>query len=137
METSHLSRRLRVWREWLLNIRITKSWQYLLYLYLILPGVLFLLAWMLRNTAAGPGLATLYHTYNLFAICPVLNFHSFTGVVGLGLAVWFLWQPFRRRDWPDLAASLLLAGANFAFFFLETSAGVPLNYLALRLLVFQ
>ena len=116
------------------SFRITKSWQYLLYFYLILPGILFLLAWILRNTFLGSPLGILYHNYNLFAICPVPNFQSYTGVVGFFMALWFLWQPLRRQDWPDLGLSLGLVAINAAFFLLETPDGVALNYLALRLL---
>lgn len=121
----------------LLNFQLTKSWQYLLYIYLILPGILCLLSWLFRGSGLGRSLATLYHTYNLFAVCPIPNFHSFTGVVGLCLAAWFLWKPLRRRDWLDLGLSLVLVMANFAFFYLQTPDGVNLNYLVLRYLSFQ
>lgn len=121
----------------LLNFQLTKSWQYLLYIYLVLPGILCLLAWLFRGNGLGRSLAALYHTYNLFAVCPIPNFQSFTGVVGFCLAVWFLWKPLRRRDWLDLALSLALAAANFAFFYLQTPDGVNLNYLVLRYLSFQ
>lgn len=112
------------------GFEIRKSWQYQLYIAAVLPGVLFLLAWLLRSGGMGVALARVFHTYNLYVSSPVPNLSPFngTGVLGLvltaALAVWAV----RRKDWADLAVTLLLAGLNAAYFLLGW------NYQLLRFL---
>ncbi len=116
---------------------LSRSWQYLLYIYVVLPAVLFLFAWLLRGNSMGHALASLYHTYNIFVVCPIPNFQSFTGVLGLLLAIYFLIQPIWRKNWFDLAISGALVLLNFLFFYLQTPDGINLNYVLLRFLSFQ
>jgi len=110
------------------RFEIKKSWQYLLYIVVVLPGLLYLLAWLLRGGGTGVALARMFHTYNLYVSSPIPNFSPFngTGVLGLAillaLAVWAV----RRKDWPDLAVTLALGAANAAYFWMEW------NYLLLR-----
>ena len=112
------------------EIKLTQSWQYLAYLYLALYGVLLLLALLLKNTGLGVMLAGLFHNYGLYVIQVIPNFSNFTGVVGAGLAIFFLGWAVRRRDWLDLILSLALVGLNFAYFFFQW------NYLLVPLLRF-
>ena len=117
-------------REKAEHFEIRKSWQYQLYITLVLPGLLFLLAWLLRGGGAGMMLGRLFHTYNLYVSNPLPNLSPFngTGVLGLliliGLAVWAI----RRRDWTDLAVTLALGGINAFYFWTEW------NYRLLRFL---
>lgn len=111
-------------KEKLLNSKISKSWQYLCYIYLLLPGLLFLLGWLTQSKTFG----SLFHNYGLFAINPIPNLSALTGVVGLGLAVWFLVAALRRRDWLDFAVSATLVALNAAYFYF----GV--NYILLKML---
>jgi len=110
------------------QFEVRKSWQYQLYVALILPGLLFLLAWLLQRQALGVALARLYHTYNLYVASPIPNLAPFngTGVLGLvillGLCVWAV----RRRDWADLGVTLALGAVNAVYFWLGW------NYLLLR-----
>lgn len=112
------------------RLEIKKSWQYQLYITLVLPGLLFLLAWLLRGGGAGMMLGRLFHTYNLYVSNPLPNLSPFngTGVLGLliliGLAVWAI----RRKDWTDLAVTLALGGINALYFWMEW------NYRLLRFL---
>lgn len=99
-------------KDRLMNIKVTKSWQYLAYLYLALPGLLFLLGWTTQSKIFG----SLFHNYGLFGVNPIPNLSTFTGIVGLGLAIWFLVSALRRRDWLDLAISAVLVALNAAYF---------------------
>lgn len=103
------------------RFEIKKSWQYLLYIVVVLPGVLFLLAWLLRNAGAGVMFGRLFHTYNLYVSSPLPNFDPFNGVGVLGLvilAVLAVWA-VRRKDWPDLALTLGLGAVNAVYFWME------------------
>lgn len=55
------------------GFEIRKSYQYLLYIVAVLPGVLFLLAYLLRNGGMGVALARMFHTYNLYVSSPLPN----------------------------------------------------------------
>ena len=86
------------------KFEIRKSWQYLLYITVVLPAVLFLLAYLLGDSAFGVSLGRILHTYGLYVSSPIPNLDPFngTGVLGLvilaALAVWAV----RRRDWAAL-----------------------------------
>lgn len=103
------------------RFEIQKSWQYLLYIAGVLPGALFLLAWLLRGSGLGVMFGRLFHTYNLYVSSPLPNVDPFNGVGVLGLvilvvlAVWAV----RRRDWPDLAITLGIGAVNAVYFWME------------------
>lgn len=104
-------------KEKLLSSEIKKSWVYLLYIYWILPVLLFVLAWALRDTGMGSTFGALFHNYGLFVACPIPS-ASLTGIFGLVLGLVFLFKAFRRRDWADFGicvALLLLTAAYFYF----------------------
>ena len=100
------------------KFEIRKSWQYLLYITVVLPAVLFLLAYLLGDSAFGVSLGRIFHTYGLYVSSPIPNLDPFngTGVLGLvilaALAVWAV----RRRDWADLGITLALGAANALYF---------------------
>lgn len=112
------------------KFEIKKSWQYLAYIAVVLPGILFLLAYLLRSSGTGVMLARMFHTYNLYVSSPVPNLAPFngTGVVGLAALVYLVVWGVRRKDWLDLGITLALGAANAAYFLLEW------NYTILRLL---
>lgn len=111
-------------KEKFMNAKITKSWQYLAYIYLLLPALLFLLGWLTQSKVFG----ALFHNYGLFATNPIPNLSSFTGIIGLGIAIWFLVAALRRKDWGDFAISAVLIAFNAAYFILG------LNYTLLSML---
>ena len=112
------------------RLEIKKSWQYQLYITLVLPGILFLLAWLLRSGSTGVMLGRLFHTYSLYVASPLPNLSPFngTGVLGLGLLAALLVWAVRRRDWPDLLVTAALGGLNLLYFSMEW------NYQLLRFL---
>ena len=58
-------------------------WQWLLYIDILLPALLFGLAYLTQST----GLARIYHSYCLYIASPVPRFPSLTGVVGAVIAL--------------------------------------------------
>ena len=112
------------------KFEIKKSWQYLAYIAVVLPGILFLLAYLLRSSGTGVMLARMFHTYNLYVSSPLPNLSPFngTGVLGLGLLAALLVWAVRRRDWPDLLVTAALGGLNLLYFSMEW------NYQLLRFL---
>lgn len=111
------------------EIKLDKSWHYLCYIYLLLPGVLFLLALLGKNQPFAKTLGLLFHNYGLFVTNTVPNLSTFTGVLGLGLALWFLLDTARRRDWTDMTISLVLVACNTVYFLMGW------NYLLAGMLV--
>lgn len=110
------------------RFEIKKSWQYQLYITVVLPALLFLLAWVLQGNGLGVTLARIFHTYNLYVSNPLPNLAPFngTGLVGLVLLLWLCFGAVRRKDWPDLGITLALGTANAVYFWQEW------NYLLLR-----
>lgn len=113
-----------------LGIEINKSWVYLIYVYLLLPALLFLLAWALRSTGMGGTFGTLFHNYGLFIASPIPS-ASLTGIVGLLLGVFFTAKAVRKRDWLDTGICVVLILANAACYLLE------LNYKLLPFITLQ
>lgn len=93
---------------------------YLLYLDLLLPGLLYLMAWI---TQAGFP-ARLFHAYGLYLVSPAFvtadglwtaqNGIGIGGLVLHGVAI--AWSLQLGRKWEALASAVLLA-LLFAFFF--------------------
>ena len=95
---------------------------------MVLPALLFLLAWALQGNGLGVTPARIFHTYNLYVSSPLLNLAPFngTGLVGLVLLLWLCFGAIRRKDWPDLGITLALGAANAVYFWQGW------NYLLLR-----
>lgn len=100
---------------------IQKSWQYMLYIAGVLPGAIYLLAWLLRENVSGVMLARLFHTYNLYVSSPIPNLSPFNGagILGLVILVVLVVWAIRRKDWPDLALTLGLGAVNAFYFWAE------------------
>ena len=105
------------------SFSLTKSWQYLVYIYIVLPGLIFLLAQIFKNISLGSTMSSLFHTYNLYAISTVPNFSpfNFTGIIGIVIAVYFIFHAVKSKDWKDLIISSVLVAANFLYFLFEVN----------------
>lgn len=103
------------------HFELQKSWQYLLYIAGVLPGALFLLAWLLRGGGAGVMFGRLFHTYNLYVSSPLPNFSPFNGVGVLGLVILavLVVRAARRKDKFDLALTLGIGAVNAFYFWAE------------------
>jgi hypothetical protein len=88
------------------------SWQWMLYLYVFVPAMLYGLAYF-----SGAGfLGRMYHTYNLYIINPVPNFENYTGLAGFFIAMYLLFRPLQRRKWLDFGLSAVLTALIVSFF---------------------
>ena len=115
-------------RFWLLPT-FGRGWLWLVYLDLVLPALL----WVLANLLQSRTLALLFHNYGLYIIstAPVdhtgaLFFLTLTGVPGLLLHGYAVARGLIRRDRLDAALCLLLGLLVFLVFFfdLNTSTAV-------------
>lgn len=116
------------WKKKVNESEVQKSWQYMLYIAGILPGAIYLLAWLLRENISGLMLGRLFHTYSLYVSSPIPHIDPFngTGVLGLVILVALVVWAIRRKDWPDLAITLALGAINAYYFWAEW------NYMLLR-----
>lgn len=112
------------------KLELKKSWQWLLYLYLVLPLLIFGAAFLLKNTSFGVSLARIFHSYNLYIINPIPDLASLTGIVGVVLPLVFILPTLRKKDYGDLLICLGLVAAVAVYFYFEW------NYLAVPLLRF-
>ena len=108
------------------GFKFDKGWKFLLYFDIILPALLFLLAWLVK----APRLAMLFHSYEIFVINPIPNFLTLTGIVGLLFHGGVLAYTLFKRDYKDFGICLALSLMVAAFFLLE------INYLILKPLEF-
>lgn len=114
----------------LANMQMERSWQWLLYLDVILPGILFLLALLLPMESLAASLARLFHSYSVYVSNPIPNLANFMGIVGLAVHLGALIMALRRKDKLDLLLSALLTLAVSLYFYLG------LNYQLVRYLSF-
>jgi len=116
------------------KMKMNQGWQWLLYLDIIFPLILFLIA-LLPISGIQSTFAHFYHNYNLFIICPIPNISAMIGVFGLILHVGLMGLALFRKKWLDLILCTLFLLAMLAFFGLPID-GMPLNYHVIKLLDF-
>ena len=109
---------------------LKKMWQWLAYLYVVLPAVLFLLGFLTRNLEMGVVFARLFHSYCMYIVNPIPDVPSLTGILGAVLALGTVFYTLYRRDFRDFGLSVGLIALNFAFYFTQT------NYLLIPYLRF-
>lgn len=113
------------------SFELKKMWQWLVYLYLVLPGLLFFLGVLTRNMDLGVVFARLFHSYCLYVVNPIPDVPSMTGILGAVLALGTVFYTLYRRDFRDFGFSFVLIVLNFLFYFTQT------NYLLTRFLRFM
>lgn len=112
------------------SLELKKMWQWLLYLYLVLPLVLFVLGLLTRNLDMGVMFARLFHSYCMYVVNPIPDVPSMTGIFGAVLALGVVFYTLYRRDFKDFGISLGLIALNAVFYYTQ------LNYLLIRFLRF-
>lgn len=110
-------------------LKMDRGWKWLLYIDILLPGLLFLLA-LLPIASVGSSFARFFHTYSLFVMNTIPDFTVFTGILGLAAHLGILiWAAVKRR-WVDLIICLAITAAVTLYFCLGW------NYLLVGLLNF-
>ena len=61
------------------NFKFDKGWKILIYFDIILPAILFVLAFL----SGFPFLAKIFHSYEIFIVNPIPGFTSLEGIIGL------------------------------------------------------
>ncbi len=114
--------------EKLKNFELKKGWQWMLYLNLIFPALLFFGGVAFKNISLGVTMAKWFHSYGLYIINPIPNFSAFTGIAGFLYPLYFFYKAAAKKDWLDLVLCLVIWGATAVYFWQEW------NYLLLRFL---
>ena len=91
---------------------LKKMWQWLAYLYVVLPALLFLLGFLTRNMDMGILFARLFHSYCLYSRCAVHDRHS-RGSIGTGCGLLHPVPP----GFPGLRCELRTHSAEFSLLF--------------------
>ncbi len=92
----------------LFDKQLKKSWPWLLYLDLILPGVLYLLTWLLPGETIAVLFARLYHSYTMYVSNPVPQAATLMGIVGLIVHALALGNALKRKDRIDFLITLVI-----------------------------
>lgn len=109
------------------SFELTKMWQWLLYIDILLPALLFGLAYLTQST----GLARIYHSYCLYIASPVPRFPSLTGVVGAVIGLGTVFRALYKKDIPDVVLCIVILAAVAVYYYTGT------NYLLIRYLNFM
>ena len=119
------------------KLEFNRSWKWLLYFDLVLPGLLYVLAFLpladIRQL-----FARLFHSYSLFIVNPIphpLEANSIMGYIagfpGLIYHVWLLISALRKKNFVDFGISLFIFLIIILFFFFD------FNYAILKPLQFE
>ena len=110
-----------------------RGWRWLLYVDLVLPAVIWAVAYFARS----PTFALLFHNYGLYVASPApvgsdgtLYFLSLSGVPGLLIQAYAFVRALLRKDRLDAVLCLVIAVLLFLFFFFG------LNYEIVKVLDF-
>jgi len=114
----------------IVGLQLKRSWQWLLYLDLILPGILFSLAYFLPQAELAVLFARLYHSYSMYVSNPIPNLTTFMGLVGLAIHLWALGYAFKGKNRIDLFLSVIITLAITLYYYFG------INYELVRLLNF-
>lgn len=112
------------------RFELKKSWQWLLYLYLVLPLLLFVIGVLGGDGAIGTYFSKIFHSYNLYVISPLVDFASLTGIIGVIIPGYLLFKAYRRKDYKDIGISIALFLCIAVYFYFEV------NYMLLKFLQF-
>ncbi|MBS4785301.1 MAG: hypothetical protein KH009_04225 [Clostridiales bacterium] len=112
------------------QFELKKVWQWLMYLYILLPLVLFALGFLARGMNMGITFARLYHSYCMYIVNPIPDLPSFTGILGAVIAVIAVFLPLYRRDKWDFLLSIALVALN-AFYYYNAFNYLTIRYLTL------
>ncbi len=108
------------------ELKFDKGWKYLVYFDFILPGILFLIAWI----AGSPFISKIFHSYEVFIISPIPNFKAFTGIIGLLFHLGIIIYTIIKKNYRDMVICIVITLIIALFFYFD------LNYQLIKPLVF-
>ncbi len=111
-------------------LKMNKGWHWLLYLDLILPLFLFLIAFIIPSSGIKESFSVLFHTYNIYIIKIIPNFGSLTGITGILIHLFAIVYAVIKKNYKDLIICVIFTIIIFFYFFFEV------NYIIIKVLKF-
>lgn len=108
------------------EFKFDRGWKLLVYLDLVLPAILYLLALVTKV----PQLSLLFHSYETFIIDPIPDFKALTGILGLLIHIGVIGYSIVKRNHRDMVLCIIIFLLVVAFFWFD------LNYVIIRPLEF-
>ncbi|NLX64472.1 MAG: hypothetical protein GX022_06855 [Clostridiaceae bacterium] len=108
------------------SIKFDKGWKILIYFDIVLPAILFVLAFFLNL----PYLSKIFHSYEIFISNPIPDFASLTGIIGLIYHLGIIIYTIVKRDFSDMLFCLIITLAIAAYFWFGINYTIirPLNF---------
>ncbi|MCI5527352.1 MAG: hypothetical protein V8T62_09320 [Oscillospiraceae bacterium] len=98
---------------------LKKSWQWMAYIYFILPVIMFILGWLMGDNDMGKFFSGLFHAYNLYIMNPLLDFGKKMGIIGILIPLVLFGWAIKRKDYIDLAISVGIEALVVLYFWQE------------------
>lgn len=108
-----------------------KSWQWMVYIDLALPLIMFLFGWLMGDNDMGKFFSGLFHAYNLYIMNPFFDLANKMGIVGILIPLFLFGWAIKRRDFVDLAICVGIEALVVVYFWQEW------NYLVIQPLTFS
>ena len=90
-----------------------KSWQWMVYIDLALPLIMFLFGWLMGDNDMGKFFSGLFHAYNLYIMNPFFDLANKMGIVGILIPLFLFGWAIKRRDFVDLRGHRGAGGGVF------------------------
>lgn len=112
------------------DFKFDRGWKILIYFDLLLPLMLFLLAWLMPIQGMKGLFAVLFHSYGLYVMSPIPHFAALTGIIGLLYHAGILGYTLKKRRLLDLLICALITLAVVLYFMFEINYQVikPLSF---------
>ena len=98
---------------------LKKSWQWMAYIYFILPVIMFILGWLMGDNDMGKFFSGLFHAYNLYIMNPLLDFGKKMGIIGILIPLVLFGWAIKRKYYIDLAISVGIEALVVLYFWQE------------------
>lgn len=112
------------------KIKMDKGWQWLLYLDIILPLILFLIALLIPSGNVKQEFSTFFHTYNMYVINVIPNFINFTGILGIIIHLGAIIYGIVKKNKVDIIICCCFLDVIFLYFVFK------INYMLIPFLEF-
>lgn len=94
------------------------SWQWILFLYFLLPALYFLFSWFIGDSGMGRFFGELFRVYSLYVMSPIVKFNKAQGIVGILLPAFFCIRAVVHKSGKDLLLCIAIVGLVAVCFFL-------------------